>query len=149
YAIEALAAAERVVRAELGADVSGPIRLEIYPTAASLARVSTLSVVDIERTGTIALCKWDRLMVTSPRALVRGYPWLDTIAHELVHLRLAQASRDQAPVWFHEGLAKFLEHRWRSDTAGPALEPASRALLAKAVAEDALLPFERLHPSIA
>ena len=26
----------------------------------------------IERTGTIALCKWDKLMVTSPRALVRS-----------------------------------------------------------------------------
>ncbi|MCA9610809.1 MAG: hypothetical protein KC619_34675, partial [Myxococcales bacterium] len=78
YAFEALARADRALSEEIGVHVPGPIRLEIYPSAASLAQVSALTVQDIETTGTIALCKWDRLMVTSPRALVRGYPWMDT-----------------------------------------------------------------------
>jgi tetratricopeptide (TPR) repeat protein len=149
YALEAMAAADEALSAELGVRLPGPLRLEIYPTAASLAQVSTLSVEEIARTGTIALCKWDRLMVTSPRALVRGYPWMDTIGHELVHLFLSRASRDRAPVWMQEGIAKFLERRWRGEAPAAQLDPAAEALLHRAVREDELLPFDRLHPSIA
>lgn len=149
YALRAMAAADRVLEAELGYRMPGPIRLEIFPTAASLADVSTLSLEAIERTGTIALCKWDKLMVTSPRALLRGYPWMDTIAHEYVHLVLTRSSRDRAPVWFQEGVAKFMERRWRQDSLRPHLGPSSRGLLARAIENDALIPFERIHPSIA
>lgn len=149
YAIEAMEAADRELREELGVQVPGPLRLEIYPTASSLAQVSTLTVEEIGRTGTIALCKWDRIMVTSPRALVRGYPWMDTIGHELVHLFLSRASRDRAPVWMQEGIAKFLERRWRGEPGAAHLDPASEALLQGAVRSGALLPFDRLHPSIA
>ncbi len=149
WAFEAMAAADRTIGEELGVRVPGPIRLEIYPTAASLADVSSLTVEDIATSGTIALCKWDRLMVTSPRALVRGYPWMDTIGHELVHLFLTRASRDRAPVWLQEGIAKFLERRWRGEPAAAALDPGSEALLYAAVQSGELLPFDRLHPSIA
>lgn len=149
YALRAMQAADRVLEQELGYRMPGPVRLEIFPTAASLAEVSTLSLEAIERTGTIALCKWDKLMVTSPRALLRGYPWMDTIAHEYVHLVLTRSSRDHAPVWFQEGVAKFMERRWREDTLRPHLGPASRGLLARAISEDRLIPFERIHPSIA
>lgn len=149
WAFDALRAADEAISAELGVRVPGPIRLEIYPTAASLAQVSSLTVEDIATSGTIALCKWDRLMVTSPRALVRGYPWMDTIGHELVHLFLTRASRDHAPVWFQEGVAKFMERRWRGEPPAAALDPGSDALLHNAVAQGELLPFDRLHPSIA
>lgn len=149
YAIEAMAAADRAIGEELGVRLPGPLRLEIYPSAASLAQVSTLTVQEIQTTGTIALCKWDRLMITTPRALVRGYPWMDTIGHELVHLFLSRASRDRAPVWLQEGVAKFLERRWRGEAPAAHLEPAAAALLADAAAGDRLLPFDRLHPSIA
>ena len=149
YALDALRAADTALSDDLGYRAPGPIRLEIYPTPATLAAVSTLSIEEIERTGTIALCKWDRLMVTTPRALVRGYPWMDTVSHELVHLILTRASRDRAPVWFQEGIAKFLERRWRDENAGARLAPAARALLVEASRSDSLLPFERLHPSIA
>jgi len=150
YALEALAGADRALTTLLGTRIPGPVRLEIFPNPEALARVSSLTVAEIERTGTVALCKWDRLMITSPRALVRGYPWMDTIGHEYVHLVLARASRDRAPVWFQEGVARYLETRWRGGTTnGPLLDPASEALLAKAVRESTLLPFERLHPSIA
>ncbi|MGE0790212.1 MAG: tetratricopeptide repeat protein [Sandaracinaceae bacterium] len=149
WALDAMAAADRAIGEELGVRVPGPIRLEIYPSAAGLADVSSLTVENIATSGTIALCKWDRLMVTSPRALVRGYPWMDTIGHELVHLFLTRASRDRAPVWFQEGVAKFLERRWRGEPPEVRLDPASEGLLHAAVEHDELLPFERLHPSIA
>jgi Flp pilus assembly protein TadD len=149
YAIEAMRAADTRLGEILGVRVPGPIRLEIYPSSATLAAVSSLTVEEIERTGTIALCKWDRLMVTSPRALLRGYPWMDTIAHEYVHLVLARASRDRAPVWFQEGTAKYLERTWRGERPASHVEPAVDAILRRRYAENALLPFDALHPSIA
>ncbi|MEM9193194.1 MAG: tetratricopeptide repeat protein [Myxococcota bacterium] len=149
YAFEALRRADEALARDIGLRVPGPIRLEIYPSARGLAQVSSLSVEEIERTGTIALCKWDRLMVTSPRALLRGYPWVDTIGHEFVHLVLARASHDHAPVWFQEGVAKYLERRWRGEAASAHLEPTAQALLHRAVRDGELLSFDDLHPSIA
>lgn len=149
YALDALARADERLETILGHRMPGPVRLEIYPSAASLARVSTLTEEAIETTGTIALCKWDRLMVTSPRALLRGYPWMDTIAHEYVHLVLTRASRDHAPVWFQEGMAKFLERSWRGEAPSAHLEPAAAGLLHRATQQDRLIAFDRLHPSIA
>ena len=150
YALETLAAADNALTTAIGVRVPGPIRLEIYASPSVLARVSTLTVADIERTGTVALSKWDRLMITSPRALLRGYPWLDTIAHEFTHLVLTRASRNEAPVWVQEGFARYLERRWRGpDYSGDILEPTARAQLSSAKKHGTLLPFERLHPSIA
>ncbi len=149
YAFDALARADAALYEELGYRVPGPVRLEIYGSPEGLAAVSSLTVENIETSGTIALCKWDRLMVTSPRALLRGYPWMDTIAHEFVHLVLARMTRDHAPVWVQEGVAKFLERRWREPRAAHRMPPAVRGILDRAVESDSLLPFERLHPSIA
>lgn len=149
YAMEALQRTDEALQEELGVRVPGPIRLEIYPSASVLAAVSSLTVENIETSGTIALCKWDRLMVTSPRALLRGYPWMDTIAHEFTHLVLARGSRDHAPVWVQEGIAKFLERRWRQAEVPLEQSPMLQMMLREAAQNDTLLPFERLHPSIA
>jgi tetratricopeptide (TPR) repeat protein len=80
---------------------------------------------------------------------MHGYPWLDTIAHEYVHLLLTKATLDQSPVWLQEGLAKFLETRWRQADASLRDDPASSQLLHDAAAADELLGFDQLHPSIA
>lgn len=149
YAIETLKAAAEAMEIELGVKMVSPIRLEIYPDAESLARVSTLSVDAIRNTGTIALCKWGRLMIASPRALMRGYPWLDTIAHEYVHLLIIKATLDRAPVWLQEGLAKLLETRWRLPQTQLPNDPASNRLLLDAAGADELFDFDQLHPSIA
>jgi tetratricopeptide (TPR) repeat protein len=149
YAVDTLKAAAQALEAELGVKMVSPVRLEIYPDAESLARVSTLSVEAIRNTGTVALCKWGRLMIASPRALMHGYPWLDTIAHEYIHLMLTKATLDRAPVWLQEGLAKFLETRWRQDQASLRQDPASSQLLRSAMESGQLLDFDQLHPSIA
>ncbi|MFT3922693.1 MAG: hypothetical protein QM778_09180 [Myxococcales bacterium] len=88
-------------------------------------------------------------MIASPRSLVFGYPWLDTINHELVHLALTHKSLNQAPVWFHEGLAKLFERTWRGLAPQSFLPPATDALLVTAAHQHRLIPFERMHPSIA
>lgn len=149
YALEVLTAADRAITRRLGLRVPGPIRLEIYPSADALALVSALTVEQIETTGTIALSKWNRLMVTSPRALVRGYPWADTITHELVHMVISRQTGDRAPVWLQEGTAKMLERAWRRNDHRMRLDPAARALLANAKHNDELLTFDEMHPSIA
>lgn len=112
HLLRVLEKADKNLEAILGYRQPGPIRIEVFPTTNELAAVSTLSVEEIERTGTIALCKWDRLMLTSPGALVRGYRWTDTAAHEFVHLVVSRMTFDRAPVWLQEGLARSLEHRW-------------------------------------
>ena len=149
YALDALKRADEAIQARLGIHLPSPIRLEIYPSARSLAEVSSLTLEHIETTGTVALCKWNRLMIASPRSLLYGYPWLDTINHELVHLALTYASHNYAPVWFHEGLAKLFEKTWRGVEPASYLSPATNSLLVDAAHRDRLIPFEQMHPSIA
>lgn len=149
YALDALRDADRAIESQLGIKLPAPIRLEVYPSARTLADVSSLSIEHIQTTGTVALCKWNRLMVASPRSLLYGYPWLDTINHELVHLALSYASKNHAPVWFHEGLAKLFERTWRGVPPAAYLAPPTSALLLKAAHEKRLIAFDRMHPSIA
>lgn len=148
YALEALESAYAALAADLGFEAEIPVRVEIYRSPADLAAVSSLSVAEVARTGTIALCKWARLMVTTPRALAYGYPWLDSMNHELVHYAVSALSADKAPVWLQEGLAKFLERRWR-EPAGGRLAPAMEHLLAKALRAGKLIGFDAMHPSMA
>src|SRR5256885_17065872 len=98
--------------------------VEVYESAQALARVSPLTVAEIKASGTIALCKYNRLMITTPRALIRGYPWIDTLSHEFVHYLVTKKGRGNVPIWLQEGLAKFLETRWRGEP-GMAVDSAS------------------------
>ncbi|OGQ25629.1 MAG: hypothetical protein A2138_22555 [Deltaproteobacteria bacterium RBG_16_71_12] len=147
-AIEALEAAWSSIGAAFDYQPKHKIVVDILHDARGLASVSTLTQKEIETSGTIAICKFNRLMATSPKALARGYSWLDTLAHEFVHLVVSEQSHNNVPVWLHEGLAKFNETRWRG-APGLALEPASENLLAAALKKDKLITFEQMHPSMA
>jgi Flp pilus assembly protein TadD len=148
YARDTLEAAYAALHEDLGFEPELPIRVEFYRSPSDLAAVSSLSVAEVARTGTIALCKWARLMVTTPRALAYGYPWLDSINHELVHYAVSTLTGDRAPVWLQEGLAKFLERRWREPPGGR-IAPPMEHLLAKALRANRLISFEAMHPSMA
>ncbi|HEX9102904.1 MAG TPA: hypothetical protein VF997_11910, partial [Polyangia bacterium] len=132
YALDALEKAMAALGDDLGWRPTEPIRVEIYPEVADLARVSTLTLKEIETSGTIALCKYNRLMIVSPRALVRGYPWQDTLTHEYTHFVVSRASHNTVPIWFHEGLAKYEERRWREKTPD-GMTPTMEHLLASAL----------------
>jgi Flp pilus assembly protein TadD len=125
-----------------------PIRVEIYPQAEVLAAVSPLTVEEIKTSGTIALCKYNRLMAVSPRALVYGYSWADTLAHEFIHLLVSQKSGNRVPIWMHEGLARYYQERWRGVEA-PKLSRASEHLMAQAIGDKNLISFEDMSPSMA
>ncbi|QDG50863.1 tetratricopeptide repeat protein [Persicimonas caeni] len=148
FAAEALERAYEEVGDELGFKPATPIRVEVYPRTATLAKVSSLTEQEIRTSGTIALCKYNRLMITSPRALLRGYGWVDTLVHEYVHYVINTKTKNRVPIWMHEGLAKFLERRWRGAHAHK-LNPSSQNLLKKRVESDNLITFEQMHPSMA
>lgn len=149
YASDALEAQREVMEALLGVAPEQPTVVEFFPDVHSLVLASGLPEQWVETTGTVALSKWDRLLVLSPANMARGYPWMDTLAHEYVHLALGRASANHAPVWFQEGSAKILESAWRGGDRRRFLPPYSESLLAKALDEGALIPFASMHPSMA
>ncbi len=149
YAMEALDRAWEAVGGDFGDRPSGLIRVEIYPEVEDLAKVSTLTLKEIETSGTIALCKFNRLMIVSPRALLTGYPWLDTLTHEYTHFIVSRVSHNTVPIWLHEGLAKFEERRWHDAAGGSGLTPLMENLLAAGLAKKHLITFAEMHPSMA
>ena len=148
YALAALDKAWAALGDDFGWRPSEPVRVEIFPEVADLARVSTLTQKEIETSGTIALCKFNRIMIVSPRALVAGYPWIDTLTHEYTHYVVTRVSHNSVPIWLHEGLAKFEERRWRAPSGG-GLTPVMEHLLATGLAHKHLVTFAEMHPSMA
>lgn len=133
---------------DLGLAPADPIRVEILGAPADLAKLSPLTEAEIETTGTIALSKYNKLMVVSPRATLFGYPWMDTLAHEYTHLIVARISHDSVPVWLQEGLARFEQTRWRRPPE-VALTSTEQALLAAGLRKGRLVTFDEMHPSMA
>lgn len=148
YGLESLEASVAALEADLGFSPTRPIAVDILRSASDLAAMTTLAEAEIERTGTVAVSKWSRIMLTSPRAMRLGYEWQDSLAHEYVHYAVAALTHDRAPVWLQEGLAKFLERRWRAPI-GLSLNPSMQHVLAKALANGKLITFDAMHPSMA
>lgn len=148
FAAEVLEQAYYEVGYSLGFWPEDRIRVEILPRAKLLAIVSPLPEEAIKTTSTIGLCKYNKLMVTSPRGTLRGYGWRDTLTHEYVHLVISQKTKNRVPIWLHEGVAKYLETRWRGDFSA-SLEPQREALLRTRVKANTLVPLAKMSPSIA
>ncbi len=117
---------------DLGVVMPRPLRIDLVRDLFSLAAVTGLPVTAAETTGTIAVARWGRVTMLSPRAVSHGYPWQDTLAHEVTHLALSRATRDNAPLWLQEGIAKREESRWRKP------EPFDRPGRYDRIAADAL-----------
>ena len=148
FLTDVLKKAEQALSEDFAFDPPSPIIVEVYPTVDYLAKVSSLTLEALETSGTIALCSDNRLMLTSPRGVARGYGWMDTLAHEFVHYYVTKVSRNSVPIWLHEGIAKFQENRWRSSPGHP-LDPPQEDLLARSLEKEQLVTFEQMHPSMA
>ncbi|RJO67159.1 MAG: hypothetical protein C4523_10130 [Myxococcales bacterium] len=147
-AIETLEKARAALAEDLGYAPPERIVVEFYPRLEMLSAGSGLSMEALRTSGTIAVCKWNRLMVSSPRVAVYGYAWRDTLNHEYVHLVISRAAGDTIPIWLHEGLAKMHELRWRRPPGGE-LTPSAESLLARAFKENKLVTLDEMHPSMA
>jgi len=148
FIFEVAAQARDTVSKEVGIDLPRPLRIDLVRDLFSLSSVSGLPLKAAETTGTLAVARWGRVIMLSPRAPVQGYPWQDTLAHEITHLLVTRATRDFAPLWMQEGLAKRFEVRWR-----PA-RPFDRPDWADTGARNAALDgrsvgIDKLGPSIA
>ncbi|HEV8549368.1 MAG TPA: hypothetical protein VGQ57_10075, partial [Polyangiaceae bacterium] len=108
----AVRARDRVAR-DIGVELLPPLRIDVVRDLFSLSAVSGLPLQAAETTGTLAVARWGKVIFLSPRAVPLGFPWQDTLAHEITHLVVTRASRDRAPLWLQEGVAKREETRWR------------------------------------
>lgn len=147
--LKTLVWSERFIAPRMGDSPPGQTILEVFPDGRSFIAASSLTKDAVQTTGTVALSKWSRLLLTSPRALGRGYDWQNTVAHEYIHLVVAHNSGDLAPVWLQEAIAKYLDNRWRDGKDRFRLDVRSQGLLARALSENDLVSFEEMHPSLA
>jgi tetratricopeptide (TPR) repeat protein len=147
YLVDALERQRAALGASLGYVPEGKLAVEIVRDVKELARVTTLEESEIRTTGTVAVAKFNKLMLLSPKALLKGYDWLDTAAHEYTHVVLTRKSRNAAPIWLQEGLAKWFERAWRNGESP--LTPAEAAVVRNAVEQNRLVTFEQMHPSLA
>lgn len=153
YALEVLEKSYAAIGAELGFYPKEKVRVEIAPDAASFNAISTLSLRDIEETGAVGICKFNKLMIISPRALSFGYRWADSLSHEYIHYAIVGLTNNQAPIWLHEGIARFYETRWRKpvpigDAAEDYLTPANQTLLVQALKTNRFVGFNNMEPSL-
>jgi hypothetical protein len=148
FIMETAAKARDIVGAELGIDFPRPLRIDVVRDLFSLSAVTGLPLEAAETTGTLAVARWGRVIMLSPRATDLGFPWQDTLAHEITHLLVTRATTDHAPLWLQEGVAKREESRWRAarpfDDPSWADQTARSALLA-----GRSVGLDRLGPSIA
>jgi hypothetical protein len=143
----AVRAREQVER-DLGVELPRPLRIDLVRDLFTLSAVSGLPVTAAENTGTVAVARWGRVTMLSPRATQQGYPWEDTLAHEITHLALSRATRDRAPLWLQEGIAKREETRWRKPRPFDH-EPAADDVARRALLEGRSVGVDKLGPSIA
>ena len=150
-ALAALEKAQQEVEREMGYRPRSRVRVEVAPDVRSFNAISTLSLRDIEETGAVGLCKFNKVMIISPRVLARGYRWLDSLVHEYIHFAIVNLTRNKTPIWLHEGIARYYETVWRNPVQGARpdyLTPANETLLATASATGEFVSFEEMEPSL-
>jgi tetratricopeptide (TPR) repeat protein len=152
YALETLEKSYQAIGQALGHFPQSKVRVEIAPDATSFNAISTLSLRDIEETGAVGICKFNKIMTISPRVLMQGYRWLDSLSHEYLHYVIVALSDNKAPIWLHEGMARFYETRWRRPATPKEKEdyltPSNQTLLAQALAKNRFIGFKKMEPSL-
>jgi hypothetical protein len=145
---DTVAKARDALTRDLGVDWPRPLRIVVVQDLLSLSAMTGLPYESATTTGTVAVAKWGRVTLLSPRASHHGFPWRDTVAHELTHLAVTRASQDRAPLWLQEGVAKNEEVRWRDP--GPFDDrPPVDAVASRGIDLGLALPLDKLGPSIA
>ncbi len=152
HALNTLEKSYQIIGKTLGYFPQAKVRVEIAPDVSSFNAISTLSLRDIEQTGAVGICKFNKIMTISPRVLLQGYRWLDSLSHEYVHYVIVALTNNKAPIWLHEGMARFYETRWRRPDPGKEREdyltPANQTLLVQALNKNKFVGFKNMEPSL-
>jgi hypothetical protein len=133
---------------DLGVEWKLPTRITVVRDLLSLSAMTGLPYKAAQTTGTVAVAKWGRVTILSPRASQHGYPFRDTLTHELTHLAIAMQSRDRAPLWLHEGVARREEARWREPNVFDD-RPSPESVVLRGMDLKLDLALDKLGPSIA
>jgi hypothetical protein len=146
--VQTIVAHRKVLERDLGVVMPRPSRIDLVRDQLTLSAMTGLGMEAATTTGTVAIAKFGRVVMVSPRAMPGGYAFRDTLAHEFTHLAISRGTRDRAPLWLQEGLAKREETRWRAHT------PIDEASVPDAIAAVGLskklgLPLNKLGPSLA
>ncbi|MGC8927538.1 MAG: tetratricopeptide repeat protein [Myxococcota bacterium] len=123
------------------------IRVEILQDQFDLEKLTTLPKEAIEKTNTIAVTKFNKIMLSSPETQLEGYDYVNTAIHELIHFMISTLTNERTPVWIHESLARYFDHY--SNKRLPDLRPDALALLKKRYEKRNLITFQQIHPSMA
>lgn len=146
--VETVVKARDTLSKELKVDWPKPTRVTVVRDLLSLSAMTGLPYESARTTGTVAVAKWGRVTLLSPRASRHGYGWRDTLAHELTHLAVTRATADRAPLWLQEGTAKREEVRWRPP--GPFDDrPTPDSVVLRGIDLKLDLALDKLGPSIA
>lgn len=146
--VDTVVKARAALTRDLGVDWKKPTRITVVRDLLSLSAMTGLPYKAAQTTGTVAVAKWGRVTILSPRASKHGYPWRDTLAHELTHLAISMQSHERAPLWLHEGVARREEQRWREP--GPFDDkPSPEAIVLRGMELKIDYPLDKLGPSIA
>ena len=143
YALHALEKAYGEIGNDFGYFPEEKVLVEVYPATEGFTYASSLSQKQIEISGAIGICKFNRIMIISPRCLVYGYRWLDALAHEFIHYFIAKITGLNIPLWLNEGLAKYHETRWRVQEPNY-LTPLYRSFLSRASKEKRWIDFQKM-----
>lgn len=147
FALERLEKIRSAAAVIFGYAPSEKVLVEIYPDKKSFAAASTLGEALLEKSGTVGICKFNRLMILSPRNLALGYNWLDTLAHEYSHFAINRVTGYNCPLWVHEGISRWTDTLWRS-AKSLYLSDYSSAKLTAAARSGKLIPFAKMAPSL-
>jgi len=143
YGLDALEKAYQAIGNDLDYFPEEKVLVEVYPTTEGFTYSSSLSQKQIEISGAIGICKFNRIMIISPRCLAYGYRWLDALSHELIHYLIAKITGLNIALWLNEGLAKYHETRWRVQEPNY-LTPLYRDSLSRASREKRWTDFQKM-----
>jgi hypothetical protein len=146
--VDTVVKARAALTRDLGVEWKKPTRITVVRDLLSLSAMTGLPYKSAQTTGTVAVAKWGRVTLLSPRASRHGYPWRDTLTHELTHLAISMQTRERAPLWLHEGVARRQEVRWREP--GPFDDrPTPESVVLRGMELKLDLALDKLGPSIA
>ena len=146
--VDTVLKARTTLSRDLGVEWKRPTRITVVRDLLSLSAMTGLPYKAAQTTGTVAVAKWGRVTLLSPRASHHGYPFRDTLTHEMTHLAIAMQTRDRAPLWLHEGVARREEVRWRE----PGIfdeRPSPESIVMRGMELKLDLALDKLGPSIA